>query len=340
MATALAAKRTDGPAVSIGIPVLNASRWLAEALESALSQTYSDLEILVVDNASTDGTLELARSYTDDRVRVFTASKTISAIANHNRTVRLARGDYLKFLHGDDRLLPDCVAEMTRLAERDSQIGLVFAQREIRLEGDAAADRAWAEHYGRIHERIGDLAPVNDGRTLFRRLLAQEFSENLIGEPSSVLIRREALERVGLMNERLHQIGDLDLWARIMLSYKIGYVDRALAVYRHHGASVTAENAGTGRDWLDRLWLFESLAADPAAHSDREAVLRLRQKALRRALRAQARRLARGNVAPDLVGYGAYRLQAAVGRRPILHEPLTGRRDSVTISADRQPASG
>ncbi len=339
MTTEFSAKPTGPPAVSIGIPVFNASRWLAEAVDSALAQTYGDLEILVVDNASTDGTLELARSYTDDRVHIFTASKTISAVANHNRTIRLARGAYLKFLHGDDELLPDCLAEMIGLAERDSQIGLVFAQREIRVEKDTPAERAWAQHYGSIHERIGDLEPINDGGTLFRQLLAQEFAENLIGEPSSVLIRREALERVGLMNERLHQIGDLDLWARIMLSCKIGYVDEVLSVYRHHGSSVTADNADTRRDWLDRLWFFESLLAEPGLGSDREAVLRLRRKALRRALRAQAGRLSRGDVAPDLLGYGLYRLQAAVGRRPTFYERLVRRGDSAATPSNRQPAS-
>src|SRR5438876_11482302 len=99
----------DRPLVSICVPAYNAERWLADALESAMRQTYSEFELVVADNSSTDRTVEIARSFDDPRVRVETATTWVSAVANHNRAIRLSRGAFVKFLHADDLLLPRCV---------------------------------------------------------------------------------------------------------------------------------------------------------------------------------------------------------------------------------------
>jgi glycosyltransferase involved in cell wall biosynthesis len=306
------------PLVSICVPAYNAERWIAPALESALAQTYTDFELVVADNGSTDATVEIARSYDDPRLRVETATRTIRAIPNHNRAVRLSRGAFVKFLHADDLLLPRCVEEMVAVALEDQRVALVFAPREVLLEG--ASDPEWAERFARPHERFERLERINDGRRLFRQLLAEGFEENWIGEPSAVLLRRRALERVGLFNERLYQIADLELWARIAVDYRIGFVDEILSVYRHHELSGTAQNARIRRDWFDRPWLLEGLLAIPSLTAEeRRELLRLRRTALWLVLRAQAARVARRQWTPELASYLAYRSHA---ERRALHEHL------------------
>jgi glycosyltransferase involved in cell wall biosynthesis len=114
------------PLVSICMPVFNAERWVGAALDSALRQTYTEFELIVADNASTDGTLEVVRSFDDSRVRIQTAPRTVGAVANHNRAIRLSSGAFVKFLHGDDLLLPDCLEAMVSLALEDDAIGLVL----------------------------------------------------------------------------------------------------------------------------------------------------------------------------------------------------------------------
>jgi glycosyltransferase involved in cell wall biosynthesis len=292
--------------VSICVPAYNAERWIAAALESALEQTYTELELVVADNGSTDATAEIARGFDDPRLRVETARSTISAMANHNRAVRLSRGAFVKFLHADDLLLPTCLEEMIALALEDERIALVFAPREVLLE--AAPDPEWAEMFARPHERFEGLERINDGRRLFRQLLDAGFEENWIGEPSAVLLRRSALERVRLFNERLYQIADLELWARIAVDHRIGFVDEILSVYRHHAHSGTAQNARIRRDWFDRPWLLEGLLAIPnLTAAERRELVRLRRGALRLALRAQAARVARRQWTPELASYLAYR---------------------------------
>src|SRR3954451_22355927 len=100
------------PLVSVCLPVYNGEAWVGKAVESALAQTYENLEIVVSDNASTDGTAAVVRSFDDPRVRLSTAAERVTMSGNHNRAVGLARGGLLKFLHADDSLVPECVAEM------------------------------------------------------------------------------------------------------------------------------------------------------------------------------------------------------------------------------------
>ena len=138
----------SAPLVSVCLPTFNSARFVGAALESALAQTYEPLEILIVDNGSTDGTLELVRGYDDPRLRVSVNERNIGLVANHNQCIRIARGPLIKFLHSDDLLEPDCVARMAEVAQRSERVGLVFARRAILLEApDDPDSRAWAERY-------------------------------------------------------------------------------------------------------------------------------------------------------------------------------------------------
>jgi glycosyltransferase involved in cell wall biosynthesis len=312
------------PLVSICVPAYNAGRWIRSALESAFAQTYPSFEVVVSDNASSDDTLEIVQSFADERLQVFRASHTVSAVANQNRVLRSSRGAYLKFLHADDALRPTCVEKMMEAAVQDPTIGLVFAPREVVAED--APDPEWEEVYRRPHLGFHQLEPVNDGHVLFNQLLDSGFAANWVGEPSAVLLSREALEMVGLMNERLHQIGDLELWARIMLSHRVGFVDEVLSVYRHHDASQTVANARTGQDWFDLPWLVEGLlASSHLTPAERVKLRLLRRAALRQVARSQVGRILRGDPTTELPRYLAYRARAAARRPADLAPPLHGR---------------
>lgn len=316
----------ERPLVSVCMPAHNAERWIREAIDSVLEQTYSGFELVVSNNASTDATAEIVRSYRDPRIRLETIANLIGPVSNHNRSVRLSTGRFVKFLYADDLLLPGCLEEMVMLALEDPGIGLVFAPREILLEDDGdETDLDWSRRHSGLHEHFTELATINDGRVLLRQLLAAGIDLNWVGEPSAVMASRACLTTVGLFNPRVLQIADLDLWLRIMLSYRVGYIPHPLSIYRHHGQSVTAANARFGRDWLDRLWLLEGLAADPLlSPGERAAVVRMRNAALRRIFRPQARHLARGHFwsVVGLLRYLKYRARALVGKAPWLYEPL------------------
>jgi len=107
------------PSVSVFIPAYNAEEHLAKAIESALAQRFTDWELIIVDDASTDRTGKIARTYADgSRIRYFRNEANLGKWPNHNRCVELARGKYIKFLHADDLLYPHCLEIMVEMMER------------------------------------------------------------------------------------------------------------------------------------------------------------------------------------------------------------------------------
>jgi glycosyltransferase involved in cell wall biosynthesis len=303
--------------ISICVPVFNGARWLEEALRSALAQTRSDFELLVVDNGSTDGSVEIARNFAarDSRVRVEPFDHNVGAVENHNRCIDLAAGALIKFLHHDDVLEPQCIARMAAIFEEEPSTGLVFSRREIVLdEPDDAEAQAWTRAYGTLHEGFGALGRVNRGPDLLERWLpaldAPGPLENWVAEPSATMLRREVFERVGQFNPHVWQSFDVDLFLRVMAVFDVGFVDEPLVRFRHHARSITARTARSHADWLDRLWLFESLLAAPGFEQHKPVLRSFRRRELIRVAKRQAGRLARRNwdVRP-LVAYLGHRLR-------------------------------
>ena len=304
--------------ISVCIPVYNGERYLAEAIESVLDQTRTDFELLVVDNHSSDGSLDVVTelSRRDDRIRIVENVTTIGAVPNHNHCLELAQGELVKFLHHDDLLRSDCLERMAPVFEADSGVALVFSRREILLEDpDDPAAQAWKREHEVLHAGFDRLDTVNAGRSLLEQYLpsfgATVFA-NWIGEPSAVMVRRSAVERVGGFDERVKQSFDIELWLRLMASHNVGFVDEPLVSFRHHGGSLTADIAARRDDWLDRLWIFEGLLDDPALAADHARIKRYRRRELGRVARAQLGRVVRGNrdLRP-LAEYLRHRLSAA-----------------------------
>lgn len=248
------------PTVSVCIPTFNGAPWICEAIESALSQDFSDLEVVVCDDSSSDDTVELAGQFRDERVRVVANRERVGMARNWNRSVKESKGAYIKFLMQDDRLAPGCVGRMLEVFGESPGIGMVFCSRELVLDDpDDPASVLFAQRFGELHSRLGPLARVNDGRTLFAAMQRDRFRDNMIGEPTAVMVSREALVKLGLFNVQLHQLTDLEMWLRIAYSYRIGFISEPLATFRVHGRSASSLNERSGSGWLDRVWLIEGL---------------------------------------------------------------------------------
>ncbi len=232
-----------------------------ESLASALAQTYEPLEILIVDDRSTDRTVELVKSCDDNRIRIIVNSARQGLAGNWNECVRLARGEFIKFLFQDDALYPQCTQEMMERFAHHPELGLVFARRDLVIEKDAPADLAQELllEYKDPHLRFKQISAVNPGRQLFAQHLELELYRSSIAEPPSTLIHRDVFRRLGLFNIRMHQACDIEMWLRIMFFYDIGFIDDKLLMFRVHGKSTTAANRLTRRAEYDRYWMFEGL---------------------------------------------------------------------------------
>jgi hypothetical protein len=256
------------PRVSICLPTFNGADYFRESLESACSQTWEDLEILVVDDGSMDGTLAIADAYArrDRRVSVHRNDRRLGLAGNWNRCVALAQGQWVKFLFQDDVLDPRCVERM--LAAARPGVSLVVCRRRGRVEPGTPAEVAqdWVRHVAEYNPaRCFAGAAVIDAQTFAEQLLRQP-AANCVGEPTATLIQRQAFARFGGFHPFLRHLVDWEHAARIALHTGCCYVDEPLATFRIHGGSATSRSRAEQRfrmDVIDPLVVLYEHAAAP-----------------------------------------------------------------------------
>jgi glycosyltransferase involved in cell wall biosynthesis len=228
------------PRVSVVIATYNYARFLAESLQSVLSQTWSNVEVLVVDDGSTDETPALMRRWQGDTRVSYIRQDHRGAAAAYNTGLVRASGDYLAVQGADDAWLPDKLARQLAGLEADPAIGLVYSDTTV-VNSDGVPQRRHFYDTGRV-PYVGKVLPM---------LLLDNFIP-----ASSVLMRRSVLHSVGLHDETLEVCEDWDLWLRIAARFEFGYVDEPLVRIRRHGENAHLRAAPMIRDSfrvLDRV---------------------------------------------------------------------------------------
>lgn len=245
------------PLVSVITPVFNGAPWLREALDSALAQTFRSLEIIVVNDGSTDDSLAIARDRAvgDSRIRIIDQPNA-GLPAARNRALRAARGAYLALLDADDAWLPNHLMIAMQAFESDPDLGLVHANIE-RVDADGARVdipvRTWSR----------DMDPFD----------ALALRHEHVSCPTAVF-SRVALDAVGGFDLRFTGLGceDRDLWLRIAARFRIRYLDQVTARYRAHPGSMSAAS--------ERMALARQLLVAKLAESARGARLVCQMEAM------------------------------------------------------------
>ena len=320
------------PLVSVCIPVLDGGKIVLRAVRSALEQGYQSVEVVVVDDASTDHTVELLRAHfgsgiiiVRNRVRSGQANTTNAAIAH-------SHGTLIKFLHHDDWLEPDCIATMVQPFLENRQVGIAFSRRRAELAEYSGSEPAKVKYVAELERRVADLnsganpgftdlhSGVNSGSKLFTQLLDDGFRHNWIGEPSNVMVRRSCIDVVGGFSIRTQHWTDFDLWVRLLAHYEAAFIDRELSTYRLSVDSLTARNIETGLHWLDRLWIIENLMGFPTLRERYPQLERVRAQerhmAWRTAVRGSLRLRTNSRPPRPWIEYMAYRVRNRLSRVP------------------------
>ena len=200
--------------ISIIMPAYNAEKTLAQAVSSALAQTYENFELLIIDDCSTDSTAALARSFCDPRIRLLRNDENSGACrTRHNGAVQ-ARGQWLAFLDSDDAWAPDKLEKQLRL-QKQRNADLVFTGSAFMNADGSPKD--WMLH---VPDTIS-----------YRKLLKQNLISN-----SSVLVRREKFLKCECLCEGLHE--DFVCWLRILRDGALACgIDEPLLIYRLSPAS-------------------------------------------------------------------------------------------------------
>lgn len=209
--------------VSVCIPAYNGAAFIAEALSSVLAQTFADFELLVVDDGSSDDTMEIVRSFTDTRLQVYQNERRLGIPGNWNRCVALAQGEYLTLFHQDDVMLPENLARKMQLLTHATGVGFVHSAIELALDSSApTSPREWVEN---AQEDF-----VVEGLRYFRKLL---FYENCICAPT-VVTRRKTLLALGGFDEDLGYACDYEMWMKLCVGNRVGFLAQPLVRYRWH----------------------------------------------------------------------------------------------------------
>ncbi|MFE3855365.1 glycosyltransferase [Streptomyces griseorubiginosus] len=207
--------------VSVIIPLYNTEKYIGACLASVLAQTHRELDVIVVDDGSTDGGAAIAERVADERVRVERIANG-GVGAARNRGLALARGEAVAFLDADDLWYPEKLAE---------QIGVLRGDHEVVAVG---AVFQYLSENGRRFGRAGQDARDAASQERMRRGGLMPFPI------SSLIARTDAVRAVGGFDESLPPVADLDLMARLALAGRVATVMRPLGAYRVHGDSMSA----------------------------------------------------------------------------------------------------
>lgn len=204
------------PLVSIIMPAFNAEKTIGGSIQSVLNQTYSNWELIIIDDGSTDSTFETIKNFSDSRIKA-TRRENCGVASTRNYALSISKGEYIAFLDSDDLWLPEKLTKQVEILQTsDSSTGLIHTNY---LEFDERTEYSpkpfknlfWLKTEGNVHED----------------LMVHDFVATL-----TVMIKKEVIEKVGIFSEDLHGTEDWDLWIRIAEHFTVQYIPTRLAKYR------------------------------------------------------------------------------------------------------------
>lgn len=159
------------PRVSIGVPVYNGERYLKETLDAILAQTFTDFELIISDNGSTDGTQAICETYTrmDGRISYHRSDKNLGIAPNYNRVFEFSSGEYFKWADYDDLIAPDCIAQCLNVLENHPEVSVCFPRAKVIDETGTVLEDYDPLPDTSSHEpnvRFGNLLLSNDNRVV------------------------------------------------------------------------------------------------------------------------------------------------------------------------------
>lgn len=220
--------------ISICLPVFNGEKFLSLAIDSVLAQTYTNFELLISDDCSTDDSLAIIKRYAeqDKRIRFWKNDKRLGLFHNYNQCISNCLGEYIKPFAQDDLWQPTMLSECAKVLSENPDVALVSTRRRIINDGGVVQESPLMTPADLFPGRF--VIPKNEvvARSLFPL-------ENFIGEPCTVMFRAEHAS-YGFSTD-LRQLGDLEYWIRVLRNGDFAFINEPLASFRKHkdGASAT-----------------------------------------------------------------------------------------------------
>ncbi len=211
----------DNPLVSVIIPTYNRAQWLRRAMTSALEQTCRNFEIIVIDDGSTDNTIELVANMASTAVRYIGHDTNRGAAASRNTGISAARGEFIAFLDDDDEWLPSKLEkQLHKFSVSGAAVGVVYAGSSIVSARSGKTIHSFTSRHSREHTDV-------------------DFLRTVTFSTSVPLIRKSCFDEVGLFDETLPGAQDKDMWIRLARRYEFEFIPEVLVRRYIHGEQIT-----------------------------------------------------------------------------------------------------
>ena len=233
------------PLVSVIIPTRNRSSLLERALKSVTAQTYKDWEIIIIDDASSDGTENAVSVFQNGIIRYIRLSERKGGAVARNTGIKEAKGEFIAFLDDDDEWLPEKLEKQMNVILRDNSIALCYTGRQIKKEGN---------NFFGFSKKYSFHLPASDDH--FKSIM----TDNFVGPSSSVLIKKEVLDSAGGFDENLPCYQDYELFIRILRNGKAYGINEGLVNYyigREEHVSLARENVIKAEGYLTKKYSNE-----------------------------------------------------------------------------------
>lgn len=229
----------------------------------------------MVDDCSTDDTLEIARNCAKGKpqIRIETNPRNLGLVGNWNQCVRMARGEWIKFVFQDDWIAPNCLDRMVSAIKRGTMA--IACRREFSFDDDTPeSTRSWYLNLLSVDLLFPGQTEISASE--YREATLDNIGANFVGEPTALMLHRSVFDRFGAFNEDLIMMCDSEYWARVAIHTGLTYVPETLATFRVHKQSTSATNFSVRRYRmdLDELVLMHHFLFDPVYEPLRVAASR------------------------------------------------------------------
>lgn len=295
------------PRLTVAIPAKDSEKYLRQALDSVLGQRFGDFRLVVAENASSDGTVDILAEYArrDKRLAYFCEPEPLGHTPNFNRTVHLCQSPWIKFLCHDDLIRSDCLAQTDKAIDHADENNVSLISNPLRLMFDD----------GKVTKAVSGME-----REFYRgseaiRMFMNGVPKPLMPNVSNCAVRKEALARVGGFDNRFqHQ--DITAWTKVLASANLFYLPDTLTIVRIHAQQNTHTADRTGHTVRDYFTFFEEFTQ---AHGKELGITpgelrRTRMRALSSSARLAMESLGKGNAreALSMVGFLPWSMRALV----------------------------
>ena len=232
-----AAPSIADPLITVAIPTYNRVEWLKGCILSVLAQSHQRFELVVSDNASTDGTSAFLSTISDPRLRVVTQTSNIGAIPNLNACLALARGDYIVFVPDDDRIAPEFLGRCIELIRTDPSVNVVLGLCDTFIAPKGTYSISSSGELRSAPASTTLDTGICDGADILLELLRDRITKMMC----TTLIRTAALRARGGFPTGLPYAGDLAAWFPLLLTGKSAFINESCGAMTLHGANFSSE---------------------------------------------------------------------------------------------------